>query len=250
MRSASIAEWILGRFTSRSRAASTVGDLLEASDHKGIVWFWLSAVPVLLSLAWRGCLAFSAAFCFGLFFYELLPGIFFGISETHRPPHGWIALFDLVCAAGILLSFGMAYTTIRYGLKDPFTLQIVTAWGLACVFSIYWWMPIVRAACLLLGVSMFVYSLISAPRRRALMALVVALGLSFAGAALFSWYVTSKLSQISAMPDPLHTPWMTLKQLAEVAFLLGLLIQPFIYSRVHRMFFVDNSCNGAEHATA
>jgi hypothetical protein len=250
MRSASIAEWILARFTSRTRAASIVGDLLEASDRKGIAWFWLSAVPVLLSLALRACLAFSAAFCFGLFFYELLPGIFFGISQTHRPPHGWTALPDLVCAAGILLSFGMAYAAIRYGLRDPFTLQIVTAWGLACVFSVYWWMPIVQAACPLLGVSMFVHSMISAKRRRALMALVVALGLSFAGAALFSWYLTSKLSQISAMPGPLHMPWMALKQPAEVAFLLGLLLQPFIYSRVRSIFFGDHPYDGAEHATA
>ncbi len=62
MHSASIAEWIVGRFTSGKRAASIVGDLLELESQNGALWFWLSLARVVLALAWRWPLAFVAAF--------------------------------------------------------------------------------------------------------------------------------------------------------------------------------------------
>ena len=249
MRSASVAEWVLGQFTSRSRAASTVGDLLEASDHKGIVRFWASVAAVLLSLAWRRTLAFAAALCLGFFSLGVLENVNYGIDPAHRPPHEWIALFDTLNVIGILLSFGMSYTTIRYGLRDPFSRQILTFWGLASILILYWWIPMVPVACVVLCISSFVYSVMSASQRRALVAFVVALALSFAGAALLSRYLTTWLYQISSAPALSRTSWMALKRLAFTTFWLGWTIQPYIYSRVHRMFFEEKSCEGAEQAT-
>ncbi len=225
-----------------------------------MVWFWLSVAAILLSLAWRRSLAFAAALCLGLFSFDALQNFIYGVNAAHRPPHEWMPLlalsvhmgwlFAFLCGIGVLLSFGMPYTTIRYGLKDPFTQQILTVWGLASILILYWWIPMVTAACAVLAVSGLVYSATSRPRRRALVALVVALGLSFAGAGLLSWYLSSRLYQISAAPALLHTPRMALKHLALTTFFLGWLIQPSIYSRVHHAFFGDESGEGAKQVTA
>jgi hypothetical protein len=61
MHSSSIAEWIVARFTDKQRAASMVGDLVELEPQKGPPWFWFSLVRVVISLAWRRCLAFIVA---------------------------------------------------------------------------------------------------------------------------------------------------------------------------------------------
>ena len=48
-----IAEWILGVVTSRDRAASTVGDLIEGAATRGTVWFWSGVLRTAASLLWR-----------------------------------------------------------------------------------------------------------------------------------------------------------------------------------------------------
>jgi hypothetical protein len=53
MRSLHIAEWILGLVTSRDRAASTVGDLVEAAATRGGGWFWSGVFRTAASLLWR-----------------------------------------------------------------------------------------------------------------------------------------------------------------------------------------------------
>jgi hypothetical protein len=42
MRKATIAEWILSLTVAPERAATTVGDLLEAGSDRGPLWFWSS----------------------------------------------------------------------------------------------------------------------------------------------------------------------------------------------------------------
>lgn len=49
-----IAEWLLILVTSRERAASIVGDLVESADTQGSVWFWSSVLRATASLLWRG----------------------------------------------------------------------------------------------------------------------------------------------------------------------------------------------------
>jgi hypothetical protein len=57
MRKAQIAELILSLFTSRDRAASTVGDLMENALGHGGWWFWSGVSRTALSLFWS---SFSA----------------------------------------------------------------------------------------------------------------------------------------------------------------------------------------------
>ena len=50
MNTASIAEWILSRFTAPERAASIIGDLTESAASSNVVWFWWSVLQTALSL--------------------------------------------------------------------------------------------------------------------------------------------------------------------------------------------------------
>jgi hypothetical protein len=54
MHSIHIAEYILGLVTSRDRAASTVGDLVEGAATRGAAWFWSGILRTAASLLWRG----------------------------------------------------------------------------------------------------------------------------------------------------------------------------------------------------
>ena len=53
MHSVQISEWILGLVTSRDRAATTVGDLLERDSPVGGVRFWSRISRIAASLLWR-----------------------------------------------------------------------------------------------------------------------------------------------------------------------------------------------------
>jgi hypothetical protein len=52
MRKAQIAELILSLFTSRERAASTVGDLMENAAGRDAWWFWSAVFRTAWSLSW------------------------------------------------------------------------------------------------------------------------------------------------------------------------------------------------------
>jgi hypothetical protein len=54
MRKDHIAEWLLVQVTSRERAASTVGDMMETAATRGTVWFWTNVFRATASLMWRG----------------------------------------------------------------------------------------------------------------------------------------------------------------------------------------------------
>src|SRR5271168_2441253 len=116
MHNASVAEWIVARFTTRKRAASMVGDLLELQAQKGQLWFWLSLARVVLALAWRRQLAFVAAFmfgagaCSGLQVTESM-----GIAALGAGQLPWMNLFWVFL---YILWFVAVYTVIRYGLRD------------------------------------------------------------------------------------------------------------------------------------
>lgn len=54
MRSIHIAESILRLVTSRDRAASTVGDLVEGAATRGATWFWSGVLRTAASFLWCG----------------------------------------------------------------------------------------------------------------------------------------------------------------------------------------------------
>jgi hypothetical protein len=91
-----IAESILGVVTSRDRAASTVGDLIEGAATRGTVWFWSGVLRTAASLLWRDIVEQSARFTglalIGLAVYIGIDLIFAGLSG--------VAFFGTAMASG------------------------------------------------------------------------------------------------------------------------------------------------------
>jgi hypothetical protein len=66
-----------------------VGDLLELEPHKGPLWFWLSFVRVVISLAWRRSLAFIVAPYAGLWILGKLVLAVQNSYLRHAPSGTW-----------------------------------------------------------------------------------------------------------------------------------------------------------------
>jgi hypothetical protein len=184
MRSEFVAEWILARFTTRSRAASIVGDLLENRSEKGNLWFWRSFAGIVLVVAWRRPLAFVAAFYLGLHSIRALSMPIYGVHAAHRPPEAWIPVFAILAWIGTLLWMTVPYAVIRFGLGDSFAQIALVFCGLVTTIILYWWIPAVLATCLVLGFSLITASMFVAQPRRAFVALTVATAFGFAGGLL------------------------------------------------------------------
>jgi hypothetical protein len=172
------AEWLIARFTDPSRAASIVGDLLEAATEQGTLWFWLSAVEIVLSLTWRRLVAFVVAFLF-LSSLRALPMPVYaplhGIPPVHEPTESWWPFFAFIGRFGMLLWIVAPYLAVRYGLRDRFS-QLAMALCVPLTTAIfYWWRPGVVATCIALTLSIVVYSAALAQWRRSFVALALSL---------------------------------------------------------------------------
>lgn len=216
-------------FTTSSRASSIIGDLLEDSSTRRVP-FWLSICAVLLPLACRRLIAFGVALCLGLFAFDFLHNLTYNVHADHLPVHEWKMVLDFTCLSSILLSFGMPYTAIRYGLKNEFTRQTIFTWGLASMVTAYWWVSYATVTCVSLGVCGLLCSVLSADRRRALLASVFALGLGIVMYLVLSWYALRQLA---------HSSHPVLGRLGFPVFALGLAVQPVIYSRIHALVWRD-----------
>lgn len=230
-----------------SRAASIIGDLLEAVPQKGAGWFWRSVAGVVLSLAWRRTFGFAAAFWFGIYSAGAQETPIYGhhgLDFSHRPSHIWIPFVILLRGVCSLLAFATPYASFRYGVKDRFVRQIFVVWLLSNVFISFWWIPAVTVTSGAIGVAFFFHSIISARERKALSAFIVALGLSLVAAllsaltfhALFTWYIATDLDD---------THWKLSVAAGSLVMWFAVLIQTSIYSRVHRLFFENKLRDGA-----
>jgi hypothetical protein len=185
MHSASIAEWIVTRFTSEKRAASIVGDLLELKPQKGPWWFWLSAAGIVFALVWRRPLAFITAFYAGAWAIGGFQTAIAGVHAQHRPPEfPWMHVFTVLSAAGTILLFLLVYAAIRYGFRDRVTQIALALTGLATALIYYWWQPAVLVACAALSIGVVVVSILSSERRRAALVLLVVVVAGFGGGLL------------------------------------------------------------------
>lgn len=192
MRNALWAEWLVARFTERSKAASIIGDLLEASVQKGTSWFWLSVARIVVSLSWRRCVGFAVAFYLGLYSLGFFQMPIYGIHAAHRPPHVWMPFFAVLTGLGIMLWMAAPYTAIRYGFRDNLSQLAVAFCALITIFFFYWWIAVVAAMCIVGGLLVLIVSLVSAERRGALLGLAVALVFGVSGG-LFAMYLSARL---------------------------------------------------------
>jgi hypothetical protein len=200
MRSEFVAEWILARLTTRSRAASIIGDLLENRSEKGTLWFWRSFAGIVLAVAWRRPLAFVAAFFLGLHALGALQMPIYGVDAAHRPPEAWMPVFWVLSGLGMALWMAAPYAAIRFGLRDSFAQIALVFGGLVTIIIFYWWIPAVSSSCLILALSLITASMFVARRRRALLALAVTTAFGFGGG-LLSFYLAG-LYQKHLYPGP------------------------------------------------
>jgi hypothetical protein len=178
MPSASIAEWMVSRFTGRKRAASIVGDLLELKPQKGSLWFWLSLARVVIALAWRRPLAFVAAFMFGAWACAGLQSTeSLGINSMLSHQFPWMNLFWTLF---YMLWFVLVYTAIRYGLRDRVAQLAFALTALTTALVYYGRQPAVLVPCLAVSVFVVVASIWSRERRRAAQVLLVVALVGFA----------------------------------------------------------------------
>ena len=173
MDSVAIAEWIVSRLTTTSRAVSIVGDLAELKPEKGSCWFWLSLAGVVLSLGWRRPLAFLAAFYVGNWAFYCFQIANVGIHTRHRPPdYPWMPVFCALWLVAAVLYAVLFYTAIRFGPRDRLT-RFAGCFGLLVAGVIYfWWLPAILASLVLTAALAVSTSMITSQRRWTALALL------------------------------------------------------------------------------
>jgi hypothetical protein len=191
MRSASIAEWIVSRFTSRSRAASVVGDLVEVKPHKGVFWFWASLAGIILSLTWRSFVALMVAFYAAAWAFAGFQMLLYGIHAQHRPPVSWMPAFAILGGSGSLLWMLLMYAVIRYGVQDR-SAQLTLVWVcLVTAVICFWWQPIALSLCIALSICAVSISVAKKENRWAVSTLLGATTAGF-GCALLSMFLAGR----------------------------------------------------------
>jgi hypothetical protein len=193
MHSSSIAEWIVARFTDKQRAVSMVGDLVELEPQKGPLWFWLSLIRVVISLAWRRSLAFIVASYAGLWMLGKLAAVLQNSYLRHAPPGTWGVPGDLqlLPIVGAFLWMLLLYTAIRYGVRDRLTQLVLALAGMITAVVYGWGQPIALAIGIALGVCVLAALAIGREYRRAVMVLLVA-WLTGSGSWMLAMFLASK----------------------------------------------------------
>jgi hypothetical protein len=242
MRSASFAEWIIACFTTKARAASIIGDLLEAVPQKGKLWFWLSVAGVFFSLTWRPALALAVTFCLWKYRWRatvsakvLSPSELASEIASYHPPTLTMLFYMYLYSLGFQLRLGTFYMAIRYGLKDVFVRHTLAAWLLVGFVAQYsYTSPRIAIACVALASCAFVYLAVSAQRRKGLLALACVILFLFAWDKFSGPVVLIVVRAILAIAPSMI--W-------SVGLLIGLFAQTFAFATAHRLFFEKNSCS-------
>jgi hypothetical protein len=236
MSSASFAEWVIARFTTKARAASIIGDLLEAVPERGKPWFWLSVAGVFFSLTWRHALAFVVTFCLWKYRWRatlsvkvLSPSEVASEIASYHPPTLTMLFYMYLYSLGFQLRPGTFYMAIRYGLKDTFVRHTLVAWLLVGFVARYFYTsPKIAIACVALTGCGIIYSAVSAQRRKGLLALVCV------SVFLFAWYkFSTPVVMIVVRAILLLAP----TQIWLIAVLMVLVVPTFAFARAHCLFF-------------
>lgn len=218
MRSASIAEWVVGRFTSKKRATSVVGDLVELEPQKGLLWFWASMAGVVLSLSWRSILGLVAAYYVRGWAFGRLGLAYFGKYGPDRPPEHlwrptiallslfgtlWTPVIALLTFFGSLLWMALVYVAIRYGLQDRVT-RLALAWtGLITTVVFYWWQPVILYVCLALSICVAAISILKTEYRKAALILLVTVATGFGSFVLATYWSMRYARMVNFVSGPM-----------------------------------------------
>jgi prepilin signal peptidase PulO-like enzyme (type II secretory pathway) len=227
MRNAYWAEWIIARLTDRSRAASIIGDLLEAAGEERTVWFWWSVTGVVLSLVWRSLVGFAAAlFCLSVLAHGWLSmhcpqGRVSWLVMSHcpsapvhePPPTIWMPIFAVLN----LLGMAAPYAVVRYGFRDRFAQLTAALCAPVTAASFYWRLPAVVLPCIVLVLSIITFSGAFVHGRRALLALAAALAFGYGGIQLTphlaDWYLelaSPSVTRTVVVQDSLPFLWVAM----------------------------------------
>ncbi len=196
MRSASVAEWIIGRSTNKSHAASIIGDLVELKSKKGNLWFWLSLVRVVLSLTWRRPIAFVAAILGFFVWISLQMSVVTPIWRSHaykHPEHSWMLASQVLFVVGATLLMVFMYSAIRYGFRDGFTrLAIVLTPIVAAATAYCWSQSAILAVFILVGILFAAAYMANEKPLRGVVAFTIVIAAGLAG-----FMLASRLSSLS-----------------------------------------------------
>jgi hypothetical protein len=237
MRSIAVAEWIVGRFTNKSRAASILGDLEELKPQKGRLWFWLSLVGIVFSLTWRRPIAFVAAvlatFVWGWGYLSLVMPIW--RSHAYKlPDHPWMFASHVLGTIGTVLLTVLMYSAIRYSFRDGLTrlaLVLIPIVGAAAIYC--WWQSAVLAVSIVVGILVAAVYMANKQRIREVLALTIVLVVGSAGSKLASHVSSLYLHHLGyGRPAPPSAIWIILCiSLCEL--LLTTLLVTIACSRTH-----------------
>lgn len=118
MHRATLAELVLSRVTSRSRATAIVGDLLEVDGQRNSLRFWYSLAGVALSFIWLRLLVFVAALFGGQWLFGLLVTASDSTQARHLPPSSLEPAFGFLIFFGSTSWTAVVYLMSHYSPKD------------------------------------------------------------------------------------------------------------------------------------
>ena len=236
MRSHAVAEWIVGRFTNKSRAASILGDLEELKPQKGRLWFWLSFVRVVFSLAWRRPIAFVAAVLATFVWVLGDMSLVVPIWRSHGyklPDHPWVFASNAFSTIGAVLLTVLMYSAIRYGFRDGVTRLALVLTPVVTATTIYcWWHSAVLAVSIVAGILVAASYIANKQRIREVLALTIVIVVGSAGSVLASHVSSLYLHHLGyGRPAPPSAIWIILISLCEL--LLTTLLVTIACSRAH-----------------
>lgn len=179
-----LSERLLSIFTTRERAASIVGDFLEADSRP--IAYWRAVLRTVIGLSWRLELGIAFAVAIELFLFLAV-----NRSATAAHPMGPPASFFALFMAP--LAMAAAFSAIRFGPTELLTrLSSALAIFAAAGFFLRW-APLVTPACGCMIAALVVVSSFMLQARKALRRIFAASIAGVSSTLMMQWVVSSMM---------------------------------------------------------
>jgi len=221
-------EWVLSCFTTRDRAISILGDLLEVAESNGRLWFWTSFARVFFSLAWRKPTALLVAYAIGGTIFAFLTNADplwneIGFKVEPSGPIATVAVM-IVIPSAVALWFLAPYSVLRFGLHDQFT-QIAAPLFIVTTIGVLF--PDLMTTCAVITVVAILSGLFLHSWRRSLIAFCVTVGAGVGALTGMVSLIDKTVDRYPALSYTLH--WLMVRMACLLSF--GILIA--VYSWMH-----------------